>query len=161
MATETFSQAVETFLETLRLNQLGEGKWNHFKIIHTAKKPSDHELKIVRERLHSIFPRKAAGIYAYESKAGELLYIGKAKNLFNRVYSHYRETFIDVGGDKSGVWHYFFNANHGELKIFWTELEGERERHIVEQCLEVVKNTKFDKQFPKGNRKLPPKSTSV
>ena len=155
MNSELTRGAIKKFLANIGLDQLGEGNWEVFNITHTVAEPTKEVLKDTRNYLHSKLPDELSGIYVYQSVDGTILYIGKAKKLYDRVYSHYRETYTSVGGDKSGVWHYFFNSNPGELKIYWTKIGSERQRHIVEQCLEEYFGSKFDEEFPTGKRVLP------
>jgi hypothetical protein len=157
MNSDGLVKSIKRFLKELNLLNLEAGDWNTFDITHLTREPTSAHLKNVRERLKMLFPNDCGGIYVYESKQGVILYVGKAKSLYTRVYSHYREAYTDKG-DKTGVWHFFFNKNAGDLKVYWVEIEYERERHIVEQCLELILNTSFDREFPPGKRVLPDKT---
>lgn len=74
-------------------------------------------------------------VYVY-MKNGKCLYIGKAKLLYNRIKSHYIESFSPVSGDtKDMSWHRFFSQHQGEVTIYWNEFQSEEERQLVEILL--------------------------
>jgi hypothetical protein len=65
-----------------------------------------------------------------------LLYIGKAKLLYDRLKSHYIESFSPVPGDTKDMrWHRFFSSHQGELTVYWKEFEDEEDRQLVEIIL--------------------------
>lgn len=76
---------------------------------------------------------------------GQILYVGKAKPLINRLYSHYKESFQEVPGDtKDKRWYRFFNLYQEEFEVYWCELEDEHCRQIVEKMLDVVLKPTFN-----------------
>jgi hypothetical protein len=161
LISDLIKKSIDEFLRGLNLLSLGEGMWNQFEIKHTTVEPTPTELRDIRNSLKDRFPRESSGIYVYQNINKVVLYAGKAKSLYARVYSHYQEAYRQVPGDKTGVWHYFFKKYSGNLIVYWVEIENERERHIIEQCLELILETKFDKEFPKGKRVLPQNTSSV
>jgi hypothetical protein len=79
--------------------------------------------------------------YLYERK-GEVLYIGKGKPIFNRVKSHYIESYREVGGDtKDKKWHRFFSKYNGPITVYISEIEREVDRRIVEMILQKFNGT--------------------
>jgi len=119
------------------MNELGimpieEPIWNCFVLEHKVTVCND--LKKVRQYINNHIPN-TNGLYAYKDRFGKLLYLGKGSPIKNRVYSHYIETYKQVSGDKSGKWHRFFNKHHGNLTIYWIELEDESIRKFVEHIL--------------------------
>ena len=127
--------------------------WNNFQITHPSKKPNKDKIKFERERIKMFLGGKQ-GIYLYLNNENNLLYVGKSVNLYSRVYSHYRESFLG-----KGVWSHFFSENTGELTILWREISTDRQRRALEEMIEEVQRTKFDKKFPRGKRHLPMAST--
>lgn len=120
-----------------------EDKWNHFSIIH--KVPIDEAEKQKVKTLIENHVGKKNGIYVYKDLSGNLLYIGKAKSLRNRLFSHYRECYETVPGDtKDNRWHRFFLHHQGELTIYWIEIEDEKPRRIIEEMLDYLLEPKFN-----------------
>lgn len=88
---------------------------------------------------------RISGVYLYE-RQGEVLYIGKGKPIFNRVKSHYIESFREVGGDtKDKRWHRFFSKYNGPITVYVFEIEREADRKIVEIILQQIYETVFSK----------------
>ncbi|WP_042458988.1 GIY-YIG nuclease family protein [Neobacillus dielmonensis] len=115
--------------------------WKSFKLVHEVPKTIND-----RETVKSFLKNEVglkSGLYVYKNSQQEILYIGKAKLLLNRLYSHYRESYEPVPGDKKGRWHQFFSSNQGELEIFWTELSTESDRGIIEKMLEALLEPTF------------------
>jgi len=122
--------------------------WNVFYIRHSRKPPTKEEIKIERIRIKNEMQGKK-GLYVYLNKRNILLYVGKAENLANRVFSHYKEAFR--GG---GVWQEFFSMNSGNLTVLWCEILTDRQRRAIKEMIEEVIQTKFDKKYPRGKRQL-------
>jgi len=99
--------------------------WNSLQVRHQSKCPPNAQIGQFRSSLKLKVPEKG-GIYAYQNARNELLYIGKGVNIFNRVFSHYRESFGRFSGDRKGVWHRFFSQNSGRLRCFgdWSKTIG-------------------------------------
>ncbi|WCN36479.1 GIY-YIG nuclease family protein [Aneurinibacillus uraniidurans] len=120
----------------LPLNK-GEKRWCSFKIEHKEPK-NNNELVSTKNYIRNEVSNKN-GLYIYKNSMGQILYVGKAKPLINRLYSHYKESFQEVLGDtKDKRWHRFFYLYQGELEVYWCELEDEHCRQIVEKMLDVV-----------------------
>lgn len=119
-------------------------KWSYFDFTH--EKPCGPEaIRKQIELLRQVLP-KGHGLYAYFTKDGECLYVGKAAPLFNRLKSHYLEAFKKVPGDtKSNKWHRFFSSNLGQLVIYWKEVGEETDRRIFELALTAILNPTFEK----------------
>jgi hypothetical protein len=142
----------EDLLKKESLLPIGGGDWRKFPIFHPDAKPSNAQIAETRKFLHKELPDLTNGIYLYKDASDKVLYIGKAKPLYSRIYSHYRESFITVPGERKGVWDEFFANHSGQLTVFWMKINSERERHILEQMLEVVLGSVFEKDYPKGKR---------
>ena len=125
--------------------------WNKFPIIHQSIPPLPAELESTRAQLKSAL-NTHNGIYCYLNSRDELLYVGKGAPLWSRIYSHYLEAFRAVSGDRKGVWHSFFSSHYGGLTILWRSVQGERQRRIIEEMIECVESSVFDKEFPRGKR---------
>lgn len=119
-------------IKELKVMPIEEPSWQCFDIEHKISPCSD--LRPVRHYINNMVENKN-GLYAYKDIHGNLLYIGKGKPLKDRIYSHYIESYKQVTGDRSGKWHRFFNKHHGNLKVFWIELEDESIRQFVENIL--------------------------
>lgn len=118
--------------------------WEHFEFTHKA--PNDQEGIATQTDLLRSKVTKESGLYVYY-KDGECIYVGKAAPLFNRLKSHYFESYKEVPGDtKNKKWHRFFEANTGRLMIYWKQIENETDRQIFEVALTAVLNPSF-KQF--------------
>lgn len=111
---------------------IGGPAWNSFDIVHSQTECQD--LKHVREYITS-YTKKSNGIYVYKNELDHVLYIGKGKPIKDRLYSHFIETYKQVSGDRSGKWHRFFNHHHGNMRVYWIELEDEGIRKFVEHLL--------------------------
>jgi|SRR3989344_8279676 len=129
--------------------------WNSFKLEHGI------ENKEISEFMKSVVGTNS-GLYIYK-KNNRILYVGKAKSLFDRVKSHLRESYEKVPGDtKYNTWHKFFSSrrNKGLVKIFWKEVSEESSRQILEKMLSEVLSPEFEKfrkQLEKQSRPNPPK----
>lgn len=127
--------------EEEKILPVSEETWSKFNLRHISPK-NDEEKKeqytLIKEQVN-----KKAGIYIYV-KDGELLYIGKARLLYDRIKSHYIECFSPVPGDTKDMrWHRFFSQYQGEVEIYWKEFETEDERKVVEMLLTRVLNPIF------------------
>lgn len=84
-----------------------------------------------------------AGIYIYKQN-GDYLYVGKAKLLYDRIKSHYIESFSTVPGDTKDMrWHRFFSHHQDVLEIYWKEFQSEEERQMVEMILIKILKPSF------------------
>ena len=120
----------EDFLTNLGVLPLD--KWSSFKIEHGNPTIKEKIRKELREKFKNI-----NGLYIYKIN-NRILYIGKAKPLYNRLYSHFRESFEKVPGDtKENKWHRFFSSkeNINGLEVYWIAIEGEYDRIIIEKIL--------------------------
>jgi hypothetical protein len=142
-----------SFLRRLGLLPFAQPRWHQVSVTHPARVQTKDQIKAMRRFLKQNLPT-SGGVYLYLNSTNKLVYVGKAKNLSDRAYSHYLETFKKVRGDKAGVWHRFFSRNAGRLKLLWMSIDGDRERYVIEQMIESVVQSKFDRQFPKGHRFL-------
>jgi len=69
--------------------------------------------------------------YLYE-RHGEVLYIGKGNPIFDRVKSHYIESYREVNGDtKDKRWHRFFSKYNGPMTAYVSEIERETDRRML------------------------------
>lgn len=110
--------------------------WRELEIEHVPP-GSEDGLVNVKNVLQGVLG-DTNGLYMYTTFHGEILYIGKGKPLWNRLWSHYLESFQSVSGDtKNQRWHRFFSSHQGRLLVRWIELEDEALRQIVEQILTV------------------------
>jgi len=134
-------------------NILPINKWNKFKIIHYIKIQNKEEKSITKKLIqHNVEDR--AGLYAY-MKGDKLLYVGKAKKLKDRIFSHYKEAFyIPKEKDKSRAWPDFFAKYAGNLTVYWIEVSVEEERKIGEQMIKYIKQSEFNKEYPVGLRTI-------
>jgi hypothetical protein len=119
--------------------------WPSLQLVHEP--PGDrNEEKSVFSRIKN-FCRKQdeqiSGVYLYERK-GEVLYIGKGKPIFNRIKSHYIESYREVGGDtQDKKWHRFFSKYNGPITVYVSEIEREADRKIIEMILQEFHETIF------------------
>ncbi|NFO32809.1 hypothetical protein FDB37_04120 [Clostridium botulinum] len=120
-------------LEEEGIFPVSEELWNNFKLNHCApenEQKKKEQYSFIRKQVE-----KKSGIYVY-MKEDRCIYIGKAKPLFNRIKSHYIESFSPVFGDTKDMrWHRFFSTYQGEVQIYWKEFESEEERQLIEMIL--------------------------
>jgi len=114
-------------------------KWNQFDFRHqdpgTNQEEEDRQIDLLRAQVAG-----KSGLYLYK-KDGAYLYIGKGAPLFNRLKSHYRESFRKVPGDtKNNKWHRFFSSNVGKVTIYWKEVSDETDRRIFELALTRIED---------------------
>ena len=113
--------------------------WDSLEIKHGVKDNS------IKQLIRKVVGTKE-GLYVY-IKGDRILYVGKAKSLFGRINSHYRESFEKVSGDtKWYTWHRFFSQkrNSGPVKVFWKEVGEESDRQILEKMIARVFNPEFE-----------------
>ncbi len=68
-------------------------KWNRFEIEHFKSPPTSEQQKNFKNYIWEHVGDKG-GLYCYFDTSGEkLLYVGKAKRLSKRLFSHYTEAF--------------------------------------------------------------------
>lgn len=125
--------------------------WNSFSLSHEP--PKDKTEEKLNDSIIKNEVKENSGLYVYE-KDGRTLYVGKARSLFDRMRSHYRESYKPVSGDTEitskygpNLWHRFFSENRGIVRIYWKVLKDEKERQIIEKMLELVlfNSTEFEK----------------
>lgn len=135
-------QQFADFLHHHELFPINDSTWKSIELRHSAP-VSDHEIASTRTEIRQAIGN-VNGLYVYMNQSGQVLYVGKGKPVWNRVYSHYLESFKQVPGDKSGKWFRFFSSNQGTVKVFWIEVEGEAERRICEAMLSLFVSPQFD-----------------
>jgi hypothetical protein len=121
--------------------------WPSLQVVHEPPGDENDESEVIS--LIDQFCRKQgeriSGVYLYERK-GEVLYIGKGKPIFNRIKSHYIESYREVAGDTpDNKWHRFFNRYNGPVIVYVSEIEREADRKIVEMILQETHETVFSK----------------
>lgn len=122
-----------SFLEDERILPVSEETWLKFNLIHCI--PENEQMKKEQYSFIRGQVERKAGIYVYKKK-DNCLYIGKAKLLYDRIKSHYIESFSPVPGDTKDMrWHRFFSQHQGELEIYWKEFQSEEERQLIELLL--------------------------
>lgn len=131
------------FLKSIKV--LPFENWTSVEIEHSP--PSSKEKQKQFEDELQRFSKKSGkminGLYLYQQK-DEILYVGKGKPIYNRIKSHYRESFQQVPGDtKFNTWHNFFSTYSGSLKLYIIEIEEETDRRILELILQKILNPVF------------------
>lgn len=86
------------------------------------------------------------GIYAITDKNGQILYIGKAKSVYNRLKSHFNAT---QGKEKAEAWAQFFEYFNSDLKAFYflTDSISNKNLENVNQALERILQVKYNPLF--------------
>ena len=136
------------YKELLRIiGYQGYKSWPSLHLVHEP--PGDkNEKKRVFSRIDQFCRKQGeriSGVYLYERK-GDVLYIGKGKPIFNRVKSHYNESYREVSGDtKTKKWHRFFSKYNGPITVYISEIEREADRKIVEMILQEFHQAVFSK----------------
>jgi excinuclease UvrABC nuclease subunit len=125
-----------SLLEEEKILPISVHTWNTFKLNHfdpENEQEKKEQYSFIRSQVN-----KRAGIYIY-MKNEKCLYIGKAKLLYDRIKSHYIESFSPVPGDTKDMrWHRFFSQYKGEIEIYWKEFQSEEERQIIEMILTKI-----------------------
>jgi hypothetical protein len=128
--------------------------WNSCEIIHQPDKPDDAELFKFKSFIKNHITNQG-GVYAYINPKNELLYFGKSKNIRDRIFMHYREAYTRISGtNKSAAWCELFSRNTGELTLLWRIIDQDRLRIAIEEMVEVVVQSLFDKKYPRRKRVL-------
>lgn len=134
----------KTFLKSIDILPLK--KWKFIEIEHVAP-PSNKKQKQMYKRLRDfseIDNKPFNGLYLYE-RNDEIIYVGKGKPIYNRIKSHYRESFQEVSGDtKLKTWHKFFSKYSGFLKLYIIEIQEENDRKIIELMLQKIYDPTFE-----------------
>ena len=133
----------ETIKKFLKDNgYLPLSQWSLFEVKHGNKKDSERVLQHIKNNVGH-----RSGLYLYQ-KGRRLLYIGKAKPLYDRLKSHYLESYRPVSGDRKRkqTFHNFFSAkrNRGRLMVYWIEVGIEEERVILEAMLQYILKPEFE-----------------
>jgi hypothetical protein len=124
--------------------------WNKMEIHHFDSLSDDISIKEHRELFKNELLDKR-GIYLYQNLKGDCLYVGKAKNLYDRVYSHFKEAYTP-NESKGKVWNEFFKQHPGKLNLYWLEVESSDDilRHFIENRIA----DKFPPLFEISNPRL-------
>jgi len=118
-------------------------KWNHFDVVHQPSYDPRHEADHLTLILSHV-GNSISGVYAYR-KDGSWLYVGKGAPLFSRFRDHYRISYREFSNDsKDKKWHRFWSSHTGPLTIYWTSLERETDRQIVELALTEILQPTFE-----------------
>ena len=120
--------------------------WKQLSVWHGEDSLQHYSFKKYQE-LRTLFSdqKNVAGIYAYFIE-GRCLYIGKSKDLQERIYQHFLESCKVWGHVR---YQEFFSSNCGILDLFVLPLgnkdrSGEFMRTIVERILEAHYNPKLE-----------------
>ena len=128
-------------------NILSWENWNRFSIKHskpTTLGEKTKQVEFIKQELGLDQGDNPAGLYAYR-QGDNLLYVGKGRPLFNRLKSHYRESYEPIPGDtRTKRWHRFFSAHTGDLTIYWIPVKDETTRKILELALQVHYKPMFE-----------------
>ncbi|MEO8664658.1 MAG: hypothetical protein ABI462_04100 [Ignavibacteria bacterium] len=144
---------VKTFLEENQLIPINKN-WNFFQTAHSSSIPPKDKKKEIKKYIAEHVGDRP-GLYAYYDESGCLLYVGKARKLLTRIFSHYCESFCEIKeNDKAAAWPAFFSKHCGDLKVYWIEIQYDRPQRIVEEMIEYYLQSQFDKEFPRGKRKI-------
>ena len=134
LKTTDFRHRYAALLKDSGLLPLTSGVWQHFTLKHqppTDPGETEQTRKVIDHQVDD-----ANGLYVYTQQDGTVLYVGKAKPLKNRMWSHYLESFQTVkGGTKDNRWHRFFSSHQGTVIVYWAEIEDEEVRKILERML--------------------------
>ena len=140
---------IETFLDLLKKEKIipVQENWNLFVIEHPGSKPDNNS---EREQIAKIKKEVGtkAGLYCYYNNNNRCLYVGKAKPLFNRIKSHYKESFTENAG-RGHQWNSFFGNNTGMLNLYWIEIEDEDLRVIIERLIAFLEKPQFEEVTPR------------
>ena len=122
--------------------------WKEYEVTHFKDKPDEKELNRIINQMKDTFGSRN-GLYAY-FKNDKLLYVGKAKPLFNRIKSHFQETY-----DKkkyNDLWPSFFRDNAGLMNLYWIEIgdknlenKYEKVRVAYESIITGLEEPEFEK----------------
>lgn len=135
----------------------------------------DHLLKIISDprtldiynhwssfSLHDINKHVGAlnkpGIYAITDQNTQILYLGKAKSVYNRLKSHYNAT---QKKERAEAWAQFFDHFNSDLKAYYfltdsiSDANVEKANQAIERILQIKHNPLFDQMYNlKGKRRI-------
>jgi len=126
--------------------------WHAMKVVHHKKEPSKNDIKLYRQSIVKL--QKVRGVYAYLTNDNQLLYFGKSSNVYNRVFSHYKESYKQNGRERAAAWYNFFHRNTGALTLLWRSVASDRQCIALEEMIEDVVQSAFDKKYPRRRRTL-------
>lgn len=141
-------------IDVLEKNQLSNNQISEWKSIEVDHTKIIGDVKEIRKNFKLLLAKKMdvtpkarlGGIYAYFDDE-ECLYIGKTKDLINRLTTHYIEAQdYTIESD----WHTFFRENAKPLKIYFSLIDspdedlGEALRIVVERLLLIKVKPKFE-----------------
>ncbi|MCX6148436.1 MAG: hypothetical protein NTW25_14480 [Candidatus Kapabacteria bacterium] len=118
------------------------GNWKLFKVEHPKTKPDRiSELEYINKIKSEVGNR--SGLYCYYNDRTVCLYVGKAKQLHDRIKSHYRESFT-LNDGKSSQWNKFFSEHVGTISLYWIEIDNEDLRVISERLIAMLEKPLFE-----------------
>lgn len=68
------------------------------------------------------------------------------------MFSHYIEAYKQNSQTHGAAWYEFFHRNAGELTLLWKEIKTDRQCIALEEMIEDMVQSAFDKDYPRGNR---------
>jgi hypothetical protein len=110
-------------------------EWEYFNIDHGPNEQFNPEIIL---SITQKIDRKTKGVYVYtytDRDSVNLLYIGKSKDLPDRIRNHYRERFGDTGLPR---WIQFWSQHQYNMRIYYKELEFEADAHLDEALRIIV-----------------------
>ncbi len=116
---------------------------NNSKFLNIKKWASFPLNKIIdnKSKIYNI-----SGIYVIENIDIEILYVGKAKSIYGRIYSHYKAT---LGNEKASAWKQFFEYFNSNLIAYYFITTGYSKEYeeIIRQALEKIIQIKYRPLF--------------
>lgn len=111
--------------------------WKTLKISYMGYSKID-----IKDKLFH-FSNNICGLYIYKDcGTGEVLYVGKAKNVYSRLFSHYQEYLKKPKWDLQGLYHKFFSM-YSTITIHYLHVASESDRSLFEIMLHEVLKPKF------------------
>lgn len=140
---------VDSFIRVLNDEKIYpvQSNWNMFEIKHPKSKPDlISEKEQITKIRNEVGDKK--GLYCYYNNENKCLYVGKANPLYNRIKSHYRESFT-LNEGKSHQWNEFFAKHADNHKVYWIEIEDEDLRVICERLIALLEKPLFEETTPR------------
>ena len=128
--------------------------WNVFDMTHTTTLPTTIKKKQVKQFIISKVASAQVSMPTW-TDSGDFCTLGRPKSsqTESSAITMRHSTKVD-DTNKAAAWPRFFATHAGDLKVFWVEVHGDREQRIIEEMIECSVGTEFDKEYPRGSRRL-------
>ena len=126
---------------------------NKAEIFNIESNWASFPLEKIKENVIAL--KGLSGLYAISHDDYGIIYIGKAKSIYGRLYSHYKAT---QGSEKAEAWKQFFEKLDRGLTAYYFETNSfnlesqENSRKTLERLLQLKYNPLFERVYIGGHK---------